>query len=234
MSAIVIVPTYNESANIATLTPRLLELGLGLDVLFVDDNSPDGTGKVADKLAQHHSHVSVIHRSNKLGYASAIIEGFHTAFKGDYSRIITMDADLSHDVSAIPQLLRAADEHDLVLGSRYIGGIRVIDWEMSRLLLSWLANRYARLVTGLPFQDLTSGFRCYSRSALESIDFGHITADGYGFQIEMAYRVWESGSRITEVPIIFYGRQQGASKLTKWIIIEAAALVWRLRLGRLG
>ncbi|MGH7429530.1 MAG: polyprenol monophosphomannose synthase [Candidatus Methylomirabilaceae bacterium] len=231
MSAIVIIPTYNERDNIAELTERLVRLGLALDVLFIDDHSPDGTGKVADDLALSYPQVSVIHRARKLGYASAVVEGFRAALKGEYPCVVQMDADLSHDPGIIPALLQAAAEHDLVLGSRYIGGVRVIDWEIGRVLLSWMANGYARAVTGLPIRDVTTGFRCYRRSALEALDLARLKATGYGFQIETAYRIWRSGGRLTEVPIIFYGRRRGESKMSKQIIVEAAILVWRLRLG---
>ena len=232
MSAIVIIPTYNERDNLIELTERLLALPLALDVVFVDDSSPDGTGKLADELARSHPQISVIRRERKLGYGSAVIEGFRAALKGDYAWILQMDADLSHDPAAIPALIRAASDHDLVLGSRYIGGVRVIDWEIGRVLLSWMSNGYARAVTRLPVRDVTTGFRCFRRQALEALNLDQILAAGYGFQIEVAYRIWRSGGRLTEVPITFYGRQKGISKLSKWMIVEAAVLVWRLRLGR--
>lgn len=230
-SAIVVIPTYNEHDNLAELTERLLGLGLSLDVLFVDDGSPDGTGDVADKLAKSFPQVSVIHRRCKLGYASAVIEGFREALRGNYSFIVQMDGDLSHNPAAIPSLLRVASDHDLVLGSRYIGGVRVIDWEMSRILLSWTANSYARIVTGLPVRDITTGFRCYRRPALEALDLTKIKANGYSFNIEIAFRIWRSGGRLAEVPITFYGRQRGTSKMSERTILEATILVWRLRLG---
>jgi dolichol-phosphate mannosyltransferase len=229
MSAIVIIPTYNERDNLQPLTERVLGLGLPLDILFVDDGSPDGTGEFAEELARTHPQISVIHRQGKLGYASAVIAGFRAALKGNYEWILQMDADLSHDPAAIPALLQAATDHDLVLGSRYIGGVRVIDWEMSRVLLSWMANMYVRTITGLPSQDVTTGFRCYRRSAIERMDFDRLKANGYAFQIEMAYRTWRDGGRLAEVPIIFYGRQRGLSKMSRGIILEAATLVWRLR-----
>ena len=232
MSAIVIIPTYNERDNLIELTERLLALPLALDVVFVDDSSPDGTGKLADELTRSHPQISVIHRERKLGYGSAVIEGFRTALKGDYAWILQMDADLSHDPAAIPALIRAASDHDLVLGSRYIGGVRVIDWEIGRVLLSWMSNGYARAVTRLPVRDITTGFRCFRRQALEALKLDQILAAGYGFQIEVAYRIWRSGGRLTEVPITFYGRQKGISKLSRRMIVEAAVLVWRLRLGR--
>jgi dolichol-phosphate mannosyltransferase len=232
MSAIVIIPTYNERDNLIELTERLLALPLALDVVFVDDSSPDGTGKLADELARSHPQISVIRRERKLGYGSAVIEGFRTALKGDYAWILQMDADLSHDPAAIPALIRAASDNDLVLGSRYIGGVRVIDWEIGRVLLSWMSNGYARAVTRLPVRDVTTGFRCFRRQALEALNLAQFQAAGYGFQIEVAYRIWRSGGRLTEVPITFDGRQKGISKLSRRMIVEAAVLVWRLRLGR--
>lgn len=231
MSAVAIIPTYNERENLPELTARLLGLDLPLDVVYVDDGSPDGTGEVANELASSSPRVSVIHRAGKLGYGSAIVEGFRAALKGEYRWVLTMDADLSHDPAAIPALLRAAADYDLVLGSRYVGGVRVIDWEIGRILLSWMGNGYARAVTRLPVRDITTGFRCYRRPALETLDLSQVRASGYGFQIEMAYRIWRSGGSIAEVPIIFYGRQRGASKMSKRIMLEAALLVWRLRLG---
>jgi dolichol-phosphate mannosyltransferase len=234
MPAIVIVPTYNERENLPELTARLLALDLDLDILCVDDNSPDGSGEVADGLARARPRVSVVHRAGKLGYGSAVIEGFRAALKGDYGWALTMDADLSHDPAAIPALLRAGADADLVLGSRYIGGVRVIDWEMGRILVSWLGNGYARAITRLPICDITTGFRCYRRSALEALDLSRVKASGYAFQIEMAYRIWRSGGRLAEVPITFFGRQKGVSKMSKRIILEAAILVWRLRLERGG
>jgi dolichol-phosphate mannosyltransferase len=229
MSTAVIIPTYNERDNLRPLTERVLGLGLPLDIIFVDDGSPDGTGELADELARTHPQVSVIHRQGKLGYASAVIEGFRAAFKGDYTWILQMDADLSHDPAAIPAILQAATDHDLVLGSRYNGGVRVINWEMSRVLLSWTANLYVRTITGLPTGDVTTGFRCYRRSVIERLDLARPKASGYAFQIEMAHRIWRGGGRLAEVPIIFYGRKKGISKMSGRIILEAAILVWRLR-----
>jgi len=230
MSAVVIIPTYNERDNLAELTKRLMNIGVPLDILFVDDGSPDGTGDLAEDLAIRFPNVSVIHRGRKLGYACAVVEGFRAALKREYSRILQMDADLSHDPASIPKLLEAARDCDLVLGSRYIGGVRVVDWEISRVLLSYFANRYAKTVTGLPLHDITTGFRCYRREVLQSVDFSKVKASGYGFLIEMAYRIWRSGGRLAEVPITYYGRQHGKSKLSKQMVFESAVLVWRLRI----
>jgi len=228
--AVVIIPTYNERDNLAPLTKRMQSIELPLDIIFVDDGSPDGTGDLADDLAKTLPNISVIHRQNKLGYGSAVIEGFRTALKKDYVRIFQMDADLSHDPASIPKLLEAARESDLVLGSRYIGGVRVVDWEIGRVLLSYFANRYVKTITGLPLHDITTGFRCYRRDVLYSFDFAKVKANGYGFLIEMAYRIWKSGGRLLEVPITYYGRKQGKSKLSKQTMLEAAILPWRLRL----
>jgi dolichol-phosphate mannosyltransferase len=229
----VIIPTYNERDNLSELTRRLLNTGVDLDIVFVDDGSPDGTGKLADDLAMEFANISVIHRAKKLGYGSAVIEGFRAALKRDYAWILQMDADLSHDPAAIPAMLKAVEGCDLVLGSRYIGGVRVVDWEVMRVLLSCFANRYAQTITGLPLHDATTGFRCFRASVLRSFDLTQVKTNGYGFQIEMAYRLWRSGGRLSEVPIIFYGRQQGKSKISKGMILEAALLVWRLRLSSL-
>lgn len=233
VSAVVVIPTYNERDNLAELTKRLASIEVPLDVIFVDDGSPDGTGDVADDLSRTLPNISVIHRERKLGFASAVIAGFCAALKKEYSWILLMDADLSHDPASIPRLLEAAREGDLVLGSRYIGGVRVVDWEIGRVLLSYFANRYTKTITGLPLHDITTGFRCYRRDVLQSFDFSKVKASGYGFQIEMAYWVWRSGGRLVEVPITFYGRQQGKSKFSKWILLEAAILPFRLRLSEM-
>jgi|SRR5262245_12276534 len=230
-SAVVIIPTYNERDNLAKLAQQILKLGVGVDILVVDDNSPDGTGRLADDLAMELPSVSVIHRAGKLGYGSAVIEGFREAIKREYAWILQMDADLSHDPSSIPAMLEAAEKCDVVIGSRFVGGLRVVDWEISRVLLSCFANRYAQTITGLPLHDITTGFRCYRASVLRSLDFDRIKTNGYGFLIEMAYRLWKSEARLSEVPIIFYGRQRGKSKISNGIIFEAALLVWRLRLS---
>jgi dolichol-phosphate mannosyltransferase len=232
VSSILVIPTYNERDNLPKLVERIMALRPSLDVVFIDDNSPDGTGKLAEELAQSYPQVSVIHRKSKLGYGSAVIDGFHFALTREYAWVLQMDADLSHDPAAIPMLLEAATEYDLVLGSRYVGGVRVIDWEIKRIALSWIANRYARFITGLPLQDITTGFRCYRRSALEALDLSQLKANGYALLIEIAYRVWESGGRLIEVPIIFYGRQRGISKMSKTMILEASLMVWRLRFTR--
>jgi dolichol-phosphate mannosyltransferase len=229
VSAVVIIPTYNERNNLAELTERLTALGLGLDILFIDDGSPDGTGELARELARKRPGVSLIQRGKKLGFGSALITGYRAALERDYSLILQMDADLSHDPAAVPALIEASADYDLVLGSRYAGGVRVVDWEMRRIFLSWLANGYARAITRLPVHDITTGYRCFRREALRALDLEGLKANGYGLQIEVAYRIWKEGGRVGEVPIIFYGRKDGISKMTRSMIVEALFLVWRLR-----
>jgi dolichol-phosphate mannosyltransferase len=229
VSAVVIIPTYNERNNLTELTERLMALGLGLQVLFIDDGSPDGTGELAQDLARKWPAVSLIQRGRKLGFGSALVTGYRAALERGHSLVLQMDADLSHDPAAVPALIEAAANCDLVLGSRYADGVRVIDWEMRRIFLSWLANGYARSVTGLPVDDVTTGYRCFRREALKSLDLDQLKANGYGLQIEVAYRIWKAGGRVSEVPIIFYGRKKGVSKMTWSMIVEALFLVWRLR-----
>lgn len=226
---LVVIPTYNEARNIEWLARAVLQQGDRIDLLFVDDSSPDGTGEVADRLARQSSRVSVIHRPGKLGLGSAYIEGFRYALSHGYDLVMEMDADHSHDPRAIPDLLRAVEGCDLALGSRYVDGISVVNWSPGRVLLSYLSNLYARKVTGLPCHDVTTGFRCYRRKVLESLDLDRIGSNGYAFQIEMAYRTHQLRFRIAEVPIIFYGRFSGTSKMSRWIVWEAAFMVWRLR-----
>jgi dolichol-phosphate mannosyltransferase len=230
--ALVIIPTYNERDNLLQLTEQLMNLPLDLSVLFIDDGSPDGTGELAEELARKHAKVSLIQRGKKLGFGSAVITGFEAAVERNFALVVQMDADLSHDPGAVPGLIEAASKYDLVFGSRYTGGVRVIDWEMSRILLSFCANTYARAVTGLPVHDITTGFRCYRKEALASLDLKRMKANGYGLQIETAYRIWQSGGRLGEVPIVFYGRKRGKSKMTGSMILEAMALCWRLRLAK--
>lgn len=229
MRTLVIVPTYNEARNIEWLARAVLQQGDQIDLLFVDDNSPDGTGEVADRLARQSPRVSVIHRPGKLGLGRAYVEGFRYALRDRYDLILIMDADHSHDPRAIPDLLRAMEGCDLAIGSRYVDGISVVNWSLGRVLLSYFSNWYARKVTGLPCHDVTAGFRCYRRKVLESLDLDRIASNGYAFHIEMAYRTHQLGFRIVEVPIIFYGRFSGTSKMSRWIVWEAAFMVWRLR-----
>ena len=229
--AVVIIPTYNERNNLPRLVDRILALDTPFHVLVVDDNSPDGTGEVADEIAREHASVHVLHRVRKEGLGRAYIAGFKWALEKGYEFIFEMDADHSHSPDQLPDLLAGAQDADLVLGSRYLGGIRVVDWDMRRLLISTFGNWYAREVTGLPYSDLTGGFKCYRRAVLESIDLDRVHSIGYAFQIEMTWWAVQRNYRVREVPIIFYGRDKGETKFSKSIIWEAVWTVWKLRLG---
>ena len=228
---LVIIPTYNERNNLPRLIQRISDLETRFDVLVVDDNSPDGTGEVADRLAREHPEVHVLHRPAKEGLGRAYVAGFKWALAQEYEFLFEMDADHSHNPEQLVDLLAAAQTHDLVLGSRYLGGIRVLDWDLKRLLISSFGNWYARVVTGLPYSDLTGGFKCYRRRTLESINLDRIRSIGYAFQIEMTWWAVQRGLRLTEVPITFYGRDKGDTKFSKSIIWEAIWTVWKLRLG---
>ena len=230
MKSLIIIPTYKEKENVEHLVRTLFDLGQEIEILIVDDNSPDGTGDIADRLAAQDDRVHVLHRPGKLGLGSAYIQGFKFALDHGYDLIFEMDADFSHDPSYIPHFLEKIKECDVVLGSRYVQGVNVINWPMSRLLLSYFANFYTRIITGLPIKDATGGFKCYRRSVLQAIDLDNVKSDGYSFQIEMTFKCWKKGFRISEMPIIFYERQRGHSKMSKKIVREAVVMVWRLRL----
>jgi len=228
--ALVIVPTYNERFNIARLIPAILAQDPSLDVLVVDDGSPDGTGAIVDGIAANNARVHVIHRAGKLGLGTAYIVGFRWALERKYDLVFEMDADFSHNPERLPEFLAAIKESDVVLGSRYQDGhVNVVNWPMSRLFLSYAANIYARFVTGLPIFDTTGGFKCFRRNVLESIDLNSVKSNGYAFQIEMSYRAWKGGFRLFEIPIIFVDRTEGVSKMSKKIVREAVWMVWRLR-----
>jgi dolichol-phosphate mannosyltransferase len=235
MKAIVVVPTYNERENIEKFVASVRAQPGDVDVLIVDDNSPDGTGELADALeARLPGHVFVLHRERKEGLGPAYLAGFqHVLANMDHDRIVQMDADLSHDPAYIPAFLQASETYDLVLGSRYLKGISVVNWDFKRLLLSKTASRYVRLATGLPFTDLTGGFKCWRRSALERIGLHRVAARGYIFQTEMTYRAHRRGLRVGEIPIIFYERNLGRSKISGAIIVEALLRVGLLRFKRL-
>jgi dolichol-phosphate mannosyltransferase len=225
---IVVVPTYNERENLPPLAQRLLSLPAGVDLLVVDDNSPDGTGKVADELAARHSSVHVLHRQEKNGLGKAYIAGFKWALERGYEFIFEMDGDFSHNPDDVPAFLSAAKEADLVLGSRYVNGIRIINWPLSRLMLSKGAAKYVQVVTGMPFTDPTGGYKCFRRHALKAVNLDTIRSNGYSFQIEMTHRLWRRGMKIVEVPIIFTDRFQGHSKMSGNIVSEAFWMVLRL------
>ncbi len=228
--ALVIVPTYNERFNIARLIPAILAQDPSLEILVVDDGSPDGTGAIVDGIAANNARVHVIHRAEKLGLGTAYIAGFRWALERKYDLVFEMDADFSHNPERLPEFLAAIKESDVVLGSRYQDGhVNVVNWPMSRLFLSYGANIYARAVTGLPIFDTTGGFKCFRRNVLESIDLNSVKSNGYAFQIEMSYRVWKRGFSLVEIPIIFVDRAEGVSKMSKKIVREAIWMVWRLR-----
>ncbi len=229
----IVLPTYNEKDNLEKMIARLMELPYDIHVLVVDDNSPDGTGDIADRLAKENDKINVLHRQGKLGLGSAYIAGFKWTLKNtNIQYIMEMDCDFSHDPNYIPQLVEPVikGEADLVLGSRYVNGVNVVNWPLKRLLLSYFASIYTRIITGLPVHDATGGFKCFSRKVLEKIDLDKIKSDGYSFQIEMNFYAWKKGFRIKEVPIIFVDRLAGVSKMNKGIVYEAIWMVWRLRL----
>jgi dolichol-phosphate mannosyltransferase len=227
-NTLVVVPTYNERENLPPLVQRILALPARVDVLVVDDNSPDGTGKLADELAALHPEIRVLHRTEKSGLGRAYIAGFKWALEHGYEFVFELDGDLSHNPDDIPMFLAAAKDADLVIGSRYINGIRIINWPLSRLMLSKGAAKYVKIVTGMPFTDPTGGYKCFRRRALEAIKLDSIHSNGYSFQIEMTHRLWRQGMRVVEVPIIFTDRFQGHSKMSGHIIREAFLMVWRL------
>ena len=225
---LVIVPTYNERENLPSLAQKLLSLPVAVDMLVVDDNSPDGTGRIADELAVKHPPIHVLHRAEKSGLGRAYIAGFKWALERGYEFIFEMDCDFSHDPAEIPAFLAAAQNADLVLGSRYTGGVRVVNWPLKRLLLSRCAGIYVWLITGMPITDPTGGYKCFRRRALQALDLDVVHSNGYSFQIEMTHRLWMDGMKIVEVPIIFTERAEGHSKISRYIVAEALWVVWRL------
>lgn len=225
---LIVVPTYNERENLLPLAQRLLALPVPVDLLVVDDNSPDGTGKLADELAAKHPSIHVLHRTEKSGLGRAYIAGFKWALARDYEFIFELDGDFSHNPDDIPMFLEAARNADLVLGSRYMNGIRIINWPLSRLMLSKCAAKYVQMITGMPITDPTGGYKCFRRRALEASRLDEIHSNGYSFQIEMTHKLWRQGLRVVEVPIIFTERFHGHSKMSGNIISEAFIMVWRL------
>lgn len=233
MKALVVIPTYNEKDNVERLAEAVLSQHDGIQILFVDDKSPDGTGDTIDRMVSSNDRIHVIHRSGKLGLGSAYRDGFRYALAMDVECIIEMDADFSHDPSVLPFFIEAIQDNDLVIGSRYLNGVSVVNWPIRRLILSYYASVYTRWVTGLNLWDCTSGFKCFKRSTLEAIDLAKVKSDGYSFQIEMNYRCMEKGLKIAEIPIIFIDRHVGSSKMSRKIVREAVVMVWRLRLQTL-
>ena len=222
------MPTYNERDNLPALVQRLFALEVAVDLLVVDDNSPDGTGQLADQLVQENASIHVLHPSQKRGLGQAYLAGFQWALARDYEFVFELDGDGSHNPDDIPRLIAAARGADLVLGSRYLGGIRIINWPLRRLILSKGASLYVRLATGMPFTDPTGGFKCFRRQALQALDLEAVQSNGYSFQIEITHKLWRQGLKIVEVPIVFTDRIQGHSKMSGQIVREAVWIVWRL------
>lgn len=231
--SLIIIPTYNERENVTEVIQRVLTISEDIEVLVIDDNSPDGTGALVKELQEMEPRLHLMQRHGKLGLGTAYVEGFKYALEHGYSYIFEMDADLSHDPDEIPNFLMAIKDADLVIGSRYIGGVNVVNWPLRRLLLSYCASIYTRIITRLRIRDTTSGFKCFRREVLESIDLDDIRSGGYAFQIEMNWKVWMDGFRIREIPIIFEDRTVGQSKMSKSIVREAVLVVWKLGIAGL-
>lgn len=227
---LIIIPTYNEADNIERVIQKIIKRNIpNVFLLIVDDNSPDGTGDIVEKIARRDVRVKLLRRKGKMGLGTAYVEGFKFALESGFDYIFEMDADMSHYPGEIPKFLEKIREHDLVIGSRYLTGVNVINWPLSRLLLSLWANWYTRTITGMPIQDCTSGYKCFRREVLESIDLDRISSDGYSFQIEINYKAWKKNFRICEIPIVFVDRKKGDSKMTRRIMWEAGWIVWKLR-----
>jgi dolichol-phosphate mannosyltransferase len=230
VKSLVVVPTFNEADNLRELVPRVLEQDPGMELLIVDDNSPDGTGALVESLRETEPRLHILHRPRKMGLGTAYVDGFRYALERGYDLVFEMDADFSHDPDSLPAFLEAAKDADLVLGSRYLNGVTVVNWPLGRLILSYGANLYTRIITRMPIKDATGGFKCFRRETLEGIDLDRVRTDGYGFQIEMNFKVWRKGLRIKEIPIVFVDRRVGISKMNRKIVWQAMWLVWKLRL----
>lgn len=228
---LVIIPTFNEKDNIVKVLDAVRELNIpGLEILIIDDNSPDGTAVIVKDYMKHYPQVTLMEREGKMGLGTAYIAGFQYAIEKRYDFIFEMDADLSHDPKVIPAFLQAIKEADLVIGSRYLTGVNVINWPLLRLFISVMASKYTRFITGMPVKDCTSGYKCFRRTVLESIPFDEVSSNGYSFQIEMNFKAWKRGFRLKEIPIIFHDRTVGLSKMSKKIIVEAMFVVWKLKI----
>jgi len=230
MKTLVIIPTYNELDNLPKLLPEVLSKNAEINVLIVDDNSPDGTAAFVENEMKNNDRIHLIKRSSKQGLGTAYIAGFKYALQKNFELIFEMDADFSHDPKEIPKFLDEIKDSDLVIGSRYINGVNVINWPMRRLLLSSFANVYTRIITGMPVQDATGGFKCFRRKVLESINLDQVRSNGYAFQIEMNFKAWKKGFKVKEIPIIFVDRMKGQSKMSRKIVREAVTMVWKLRI----
>ncbi len=230
---LVVTPTYNEAENVERLLNAVLSQDPSIDMLIVDDNSPDGTAQIVEKLQQNNNRIHLIKRAGKMGLGTAYVAGFKYAIENKFDYVMEMDADFSHDPNEIPKFIKMIQDYDVVLGSRYINGVRILNWPIRRLILSYTASLYTRIITGMPIKDTTGGYKCFKRKVLESIDLEKIHSNGYAFQIEMNYKAWKKGFKITELPITFVDRTHGTSKMSKKIVYEAVLLVWKLKLQSL-
>lgn len=228
--SLVIVPTYNELENIPRIIPAVLSQDANIHLLIVDDGSPDGTGAFVKEVMKKNDRIHLLEREKKMGLGTAYLAGFKYALQNNYDFIFEMDADFSHDPNELKNFLIAISDNDLVLGSRYINGVRVLNWPMARLLLSFFASVYTRIITGMPIKDATGGFKCFRKKVLEAIDLDKVRSNGYSFQIEMTFKAYSKGFRIKEIPIVFIDRVKGKSKMSKKIVREAVTMVWKLRL----
>ena len=228
--SLVIIPTYNELENLPKLIPIVLSQDERIHILIVDDNSPDGTAAFVEEESKNNNRIHLIKREKKMGLGTAYIAGFKYALANDYDFVFEMDADFSHDPKELRNFLIAIRENDLVLGSRYINGVRVLNWPMMRLLLSFFASVYTKIITGMPIKDATGGFKCFRRKVLEAIDLDRVKSNGYSFQIEMTFKAFSKGFKIKEIPIVFVDRVKGKSKMSKKIVREAIIMVWKLRI----
>ncbi len=228
MKSLVIIPTYNEADNIKNIIDATIVQHESVEVLVVDDNSPDGTAEIVKNMQKLNTKIHILEREGKLGLGSAYVAGFKYALENGFDFILEMDADFSHNPDDIPRLLEAAESNDLVIGSRYVKGINVVNWPLRRLFLSFGASKYVRIITGLPLKDPTGGFKCFRRKVIEMINLDDIMSDGYSFQIEMNYRTWKHEFKIKEIPIVFTERRSGQSKMSKKIVYEGIFTVWKL------
>ena len=230
---LVVTPTYNEAENMEVFVKHVLSHGPDIQILIVDDNSPDGTGDIVEKLMARNTSIHLIRRPGKMGLGTAYVEGFRYAISHSFDYIFEMDADFSHNPDEIPRFLEKISLCDLVLGSRYTNGVRVVNWPIRRLILSYAANVYTRVITGMPVKDATGGFKCFRREVLESINLDNVHSNGYAFQIEINFKVWSKGFRVCEHPIIFVDRHSGVSKMSRKIVYEAVFMVWKLKLQKI-
>lgn len=230
---LVVTPTYDEAENIEKFIGKVLSQGPEIDILIVDDNSPDGTGNIVERLQRDNKKIHLIRRAGKMGLGTAYVEGFKYAIEKKFDYIFEMDADFSHSPDEIPNFLEKMETNDLTIGSRYTNGVRVVNWPIRRLILSYAANVYTRVITGMPLKDATGGFKCFKREVLEAIDLRKVTSNGYAFQIEMNFKAWSKGFRLYEHPIIFFDRRSGVSKMSKKIVYEAVFMVWKLKFRKI-